>query len=73
MLPALAGGYLVTLLLPAFFGDTLITLVVRLLFTGCIVALIHGLCTRFRCFQEAGRMILQNLPRGLFATETVTS
>ena len=60
MLPALAGGYLVTLLLSASFGETLVTLVARVLFTGSVVALIHGLCTRFRCFQEAGRMILQN-------------
>jgi lipopolysaccharide exporter len=73
MLPALAGGYLVTLLLPTSFGETLITLVARVLFTGSIVALIHGLCTRFRCFQEASRMILQNIPRSRMAIETVTS
>jgi hypothetical protein len=33
------------------------------LVTALAVALIHGLCTRFRCFQEARTMIFQNLAR----------
>lgn len=73
ILPALVGGYLATLLLSASFGDTLITLAFRALFTGLVSALIHGLCTRFRCFQEAGKMILQNIPRGRLAAEAVGS
>jgi O-antigen/teichoic acid export membrane protein len=61
--PALVVGYLVTSLLPASFGNTIITLAARGLITASVVALTHGLCTRFRCFQEAGGMISQNLAR----------
>jgi len=60
---ALFGGYAITSLLPDSFGATFFTLACRGLFTALSVALIHGLCTRFRCFQEAGGMISQNLAR----------
>jgi O-antigen/teichoic acid export membrane protein len=63
VIPALVGGYALTSLLPDSLGGTLFTLACRGLFTALIVALIHGLCTRFRCFQEAGGMISQDLAR----------
>ena len=63
VVPALVGGYAITTLLPDWFGGTIFTLGCRGLFTALVVALIHGLCTRFRCFQEAGGMISQNLAR----------
>lgn len=63
VIPALVGGYAITSLLPDGFGGTFFTLACRGLFTALVVALIHGLCTRFRCFQEAGGMISQNLAR----------
>ena len=63
VIPALVGGCAVTSLLPDSLGGTFFTLACRGLFTALVVALIHGLCTRFRCFQEAGGMISQNLAR----------
>jgi lipopolysaccharide exporter len=63
VIPALVGGYAITSLLPDSLGGTFLTLACRGLFTALSVALIHGLCTRFRCFQEAGGMISQNLAR----------
>jgi len=63
VIPALVGGYVITSLLPDWFGGTFFTLACRGLFTASVVALIHGLCTRFRCFHEAGGMISQNLAR----------
>jgi len=63
VVPALVGGYAITSFLPASLGGTLFTLAGRALVTALVVALIHGLCTRFRCFQEAGGMISQNLSR----------
>jgi len=63
VIPALVGGYAVTSLLPVRLGGTFFTLACRGLSTALVVALIHGLCTRFRCFQEAGGMISQNLAR----------
>lgn len=62
-LPAIAAGYLITSLLPTSVGGTLFTLAVRGLFTASLVALTHGIFSRFRCFQEAGGMISQNLSR----------
>lgn len=61
--PALVVGCLVTSLLPASLGSTIPTLICRGLITASVVALTHGLCTRFRCFQEAGGMISQSLAR----------
>jgi lipopolysaccharide exporter len=61
--PALIVGCLVTSLLPASLGSTVFGLASRGLFTALVVALSHGLCTRFRCFQEAKGMILPNLAR----------
>jgi len=61
--PALVVGVIVTSLLPAPLGNGIFALVARALVTASVVALTHGLCTRFRCFQEAGAMILQNLAR----------
>jgi O-antigen/teichoic acid export membrane protein len=63
VIPALVGGYAITSLLPDWLGGTFFTLASRGLFTAVVVALIHGLCTRFRCFQEAGGMISPNLAR----------
>lgn len=61
--PALVIGIFVTSLLPASLGGTMIGLVGRGLFTAAVVAMTHGLCTRFRCFHEASRMISPNLAR----------
>jgi PST family polysaccharide transporter/lipopolysaccharide exporter len=63
LIPALGGGYAVTTLLPDSLGGTILTVTVRVLFTASAVALLHGLCTRFRCFQEAGGMISENWAR----------
>ncbi|SPF40175.1 putative Oligosaccharide translocase (Flippase) [Candidatus Sulfotelmatobacter kueseliae] len=63
VIPALAGGYIITSLLPVSLGGTFFTLACRGLFSALVAASIHGLCTRFRCFQEAGGMISQNLAR----------
>lgn len=63
VIPALIGGCFITSLLPDSLGSTFITLACRGLFTALVVALIHGVCTRFRCIQEAGGMISQNLVR----------
>ena len=63
VIPALVGGCAITSLLPDSLGGTFFTLACRGLFTALVVALIHGLCTRFRCFHEAGGMISQNLAR----------
>jgi O-antigen/teichoic acid export membrane protein len=61
--PALIAGCLVTTLLPDSLGNTIITLACRGFVTASVVALTHGLCTRFRCFQEASGMISQNFAR----------
>jgi lipopolysaccharide exporter len=63
VIPALVGGYAITFLLPDSLGGTFLTLACRGLFTALVVAFVHGLCTRFRCFQEAGGMISQNVAR----------
>jgi O-antigen/teichoic acid export membrane protein len=63
VVPALVGGYAITSLLPDSLGGTIVTLACRGMFTASVVALIHGLCTRFRCFEEAGGMISQSLAR----------
>jgi len=63
VIPALVGGYALTSLLPNSFGGTFFTLACRGLFTAVVAALIHGLFTKFRCFQEAGSLISQNLAR----------
>lgn len=61
--PAIATGYIITSLLSASFGGNLFTLAARGLFTAVVVALTHGICSRFRCFQEARGMIAQNFAR----------
>jgi len=63
VVPALVGGFVATSFLPAWSGGTLVTLACRVWFTACVAALIHGLCTRFRCFKEAGGMISQSLAK----------
>jgi len=63
VVPALLVGCLVTSLLPASLGSTFVTLAARGLITALVVALTHGLFTRFRCFHEAGGMISQNFAR----------
>ena len=60
---ALIVGCLVASLLPASMGSTIVTLAGRGLITALGAALTHGLCTRFRCFHEAGGMISQSLAR----------
>jgi len=62
-IPALLAGCGATLLVPASLGGSLSTFAMRGLFTALVVALVHGLCTRFRCFQEAGGMIVENFAR----------
>jgi len=61
--PAMAAGFGTTFLLPSSMGANMFTLAVRGLLTASVVALTHGICTRFRCFQEAGSMISQKLAR----------
>lgn len=61
--PALIMGFIITSLLPTSLGSGIFALAARASVTASSVALTHGLCTRFRCFQEAGGMILQNLDR----------
>ncbi len=63
MLPAAAAGYLLTEFLPPWLGSTFFTLGLRGLFTATVVALTHGLFTKFRFFHEAGGMISQNFAR----------
>ena len=63
LIPTMAGAYLITSLLPSSLGNTLITLAFRASFTALVAVLIHGLCTRFRFFQEATGVIMQNLVR----------
>jgi lipopolysaccharide exporter len=61
--PALVMGCIATSLLPASLGRTVVGLAGRGLLTALVVALSHGLCTRFRCFHEARGMILPSLAR----------
>ena len=63
IIPALGAGWLAAFLLPYWFGNTLLTLGVRGLFTATVIALTHGLFSRFRCFQEARGMIAQSFAR----------
>jgi lipopolysaccharide exporter len=63
IIPALAMGCLITSLLPSSLGTTFVTLGIRGLLTAAVVALTHGLCSRFRCFLEVGGMISQNFAR----------
>jgi lipopolysaccharide exporter len=61
--PAFIAGYVVTTLLPGSLGNTIITLAVRGVITASVVVFTHGVCTRFRCFQEVSGMISQNIAR----------
>ncbi|HEV2485816.1 MAG TPA: lipopolysaccharide biosynthesis protein [Terracidiphilus sp.] len=63
VIPALGLGWITTGLLASSFGNTFFTLGIRGLFTASVVALTHGILTRFRCFQEARGMIVQNFAR----------
>ena len=63
LIPAIVGGYAFTQLIPDSLGGTIVTLAGRGVFTMLVTALIHGLCTRFRCLQEARGMVLQNFAR----------
>lgn len=63
LIPTMAGAYLITSLLPSSLGNTLITLAFRASFTALVAVLIHGLCTRFRFFQEATGIIMQSVVR----------
>ena len=63
IIPALCAGCWVTAHLPASFGDTVFTLGIRGLFTASVVALTHGLFSRFRCFHEMRGMIWHNFAR----------
>ena len=42
-------------------AESLAGLAVRGIFTASIVAVIHGICTRFRCFSEAYQLISQKI------------
>ncbi len=61
--PALVMGIMVTSLLPPSTGGTMMGLAGRVLLTALVVALTHGLFTRFRCFHEARGMIWPSLQR----------
>jgi len=63
IVPSLLAGWWITTLLPNSFGATFFTLGIRLLFTASVVALVHGLFSRFRCFIEMRGMIWQNVAR----------
>ncbi len=64
VIPSLAIGWFATdYLLPQSFEGSYVTLVARGLFTASVVALTHGILTRFRCFHEARGMIMQGLVR----------
>ncbi len=63
VIPALLIGFVVTALLPSSLGSTMLGLAGRGMITALAVALSHGLCTRFRCFNEARGMIFPNLAR----------
>jgi lipopolysaccharide exporter len=63
VIPAVVAGYFATSYLPTSFGLTMFTLACRGLFTGLVIAVTHGLFTRFRCFQEAVSMILPKFNR----------
>jgi O-antigen/teichoic acid export membrane protein len=63
VVPAVAVGYFVTSYLPMTFGMTMVTLACRGLFTAAVVALAHGIFTKFRCFHEAAGMILPKFDR----------
>jgi hypothetical protein len=63
LIPTMAGAYLITSLLPSSLGNTLITLAFRASFTALVAVLIHGICTRFRFFQEATGIIMQSAVR----------
>jgi O-antigen/teichoic acid export membrane protein len=64
ILPAIAAGWILTSLLPSAAGaGGILTLAARGLFTASVVAVTHGLFSRFRCFQEARGMILQSVAR----------
>lgn len=65
VVPALLAGWGAT---HALFNSTegsLFTLAYRGLFTAAVVATVHGLLTRFRCFQEARELIFQKLSSGI--------
>ena len=63
VIPAFCMGWMITVLLPSSFGVTFITLGIRGLLTAAVVALTHGLLSRFRCFHEAGEMVSQSFAR----------
>ena len=63
VIPALLVGYAATFLVPASFGESLFTLAMRGVFTAVVVAFAHGVFTRFRCFQEAREIIVENFAR----------
>ncbi len=65
VVPAFGLGWLITTLLPASFGSTFLTLCIRLLFTAVIVAMTHGILSRFRCFHEVSEMISQNFAQSV--------
>ncbi|MDR3413230.1 MAG: hypothetical protein P4L87_20140, partial [Formivibrio sp.] len=56
-------GWIATSLLANSFGNTFLTLATRGLFTACVVAVVHGLFSRFRCFEEVGGMLSQSFAR----------
>jgi O-antigen/teichoic acid export membrane protein len=63
--PAMIVGTLATSLLPAQYGSTFFGLAVRGLFTACVVAITHGVFSRFRCFHEARELIVPQYRRAI--------
>lgn len=60
---AVLAGYGITILVPEPLDGSLLSLALRVACTALVVASVHGLCTRFRCFHEAGGMILGSFAR----------
>lgn len=63
VLPALTAGCLFAAVLPGWFGNSFLTLAVRGASTASVVALTHGIFTRFRCFREVAQMVSQRYAR----------
>jgi lipopolysaccharide exporter len=59
MMPAMAAGWWATHVLFRSAEGSLFALAYRGLFTVSVTALVHGICTGFRCFQEAWELTFQ--------------
>ncbi len=63
--PALAAGWWATHLLFQYTDGTMFALAGRGLFTVTVTALVHGICTGFRCFQEAWELTFQKFANNI--------